>query len=274
MEGGFTVLITAKGLVIRETPVGEFDKMLTVLTAEHGKISVFARGAKKMKSPYFVSTHMFCYSEFVLRKTTDIFYINDCSLIDGFFDLRSTLEGSALASYIADVARDISTENTDETKLLRLTLNCLFAIAKGKKPLPLIKAVFELRAVCYAGFLPRLSGCDVCGRAPLPTYFFDIAAGVFLCEECYHARAKLLEEEAGKINEAESIYAAAHTIVQISPGVFAAVIYALSSPPEKIFSFTLADDAMHDFSALCEKYLLCHLERDFKTLEFYHTLVT
>ena len=160
---------------------------------------------------------MFCYSEFVLRKTTDIYYINDCSLVEGFFDLRATLEGSALASYIADVARDIATENTDESKLLRLVLNCLFAIAKGKKPLPLIKAVFELRAVCYAGFLPRLSGCDMCGCAPLPTYFFDIDGGVFFCEECYHKRAKVLEDEAGKINEAESIYASAHTTHSTSP---------------------------------------------------------
>ena len=267
------MLITVKGLVIRETPVGDFDKMLTVLTAEHGKISIFAKGSKKLKSPAFVCSQMFCYAEFVLRKTTDVYNINDCSLVEGFFDIRNTLEGSALASYIADIARDISTEHTDETKLLRLTLNCLFAIAKGKKPLPIIKAVFELRAVCYAGFLPRLSGCDVCGCAPLPTYFFDVESGVYFCEECYHARAKLFEEEAGKISEAESIYAAAHTIVQISPSVFAAVIYALSAPQEKIFSFTLAEDAMHDFSALCEKYALCHLERDFKTLEFYHSLV-
>ncbi|MBQ8403755.1 MAG: hypothetical protein IJX55_04930, partial [Clostridia bacterium] len=79
---------------------------------------------------------------------------------------------------------------------------------------------------------------------------------------------------AGKINEAESIYASAHTIVQISPSVFAAVIYALSAPQEKIFSFNLEEDALHDFSSLCEKYLLCHLERDFKTLEFYHSLVS
>lgn len=266
------MLITVKGLVIRETPVGDFDKMLSVLTAEYGKISVFARGAKKMKSPFFVSTQMFCYSEFVLRKTTDIFYISEGTLIEGFFDLRNTLEGSALASYIADVARDISTENTDESKLLRLTLNSLFAIAKGKKPLPLIKAVFELRAVCYAGFLPRLSGCDVCGKAPLPTYFFDIASGVFFCEDCYHAREKLFEDETRHINEAEGIYAGAHLMIQITPSVFAAVIYALSAPQERIFSFTLEDDALHDFSVLCEKYLLCHLEKDFATLDFYHQL--
>ncbi len=267
------MLITVKGLVLRETPVGDFDKMLTVLTAEYGKISVFARGAKKMKSPFFVSTQMFCYSEFVLRKTTDIFYINDGSLIEGFFSLRDTLEGSALASYIAEVAQDISTENTDETKLLRLTLNTLFAISRQKKPLPLVKAVFELRAVSYAGFLPRLSGCDVCGKAPLPTYFFDISSGVFFCEECYHAREKLFEDEAGRVNEEESIYAYYHTIVQISPSVFAAVIHALSVPQERIFAFSLEDDALYDFSSLCEKYLICHLERNFKTLDFYHQLL-
>lgn len=267
------MLITVKGLVLRETPVGDFDKMLTVLTAKHGRISVFARGAKKMKSPFFVSTQMFCYSEFVLRKTSEVFYVNDGSLIEGFFDLRNTLEGSALAGYVAEVARDISTENTDEAKLLRLTLNTLFAIAKNKRPLPLIKAVFELRAVCYAGFLPRLSGCDVCGKAPLPTYFFDIANGIFLCEECYHAREIFYNDEAKKVNEAEGIYANAHLIVQVSPSVFSAVIYALSAPQERIFSFSLEDDALHDFSVLCEKYLLCHLERGFPTLEFYHQFI-
>ena len=267
------MLTTVKGLIIRETPVGEFDKMLTVLTAEHGKISVFARGAKRLKSSFFVCSHMFCYSEFVLKKSSEVFYINDCSLIEGFFNIRNTLEGSALAGYIADVAQDISTENTDESNLLRLVLNCLFAIANNKKPLPLIKAVFELRAVCYAGFLPRLSGCTICGKAPLPTYFFDIDDGVFFCEECFHKRGKLLEDEARKINEAESIYAAMHTITQISGSVFSAVIYALSAPQERIFSFTLEDDALDDFAALCEKYLLCHLERDFRTLDFYHSML-
>lgn len=266
------MLITAKGIVLRETPVGEFDKMLTVLTAEYGKISVFARGAVKMKSPFFVSSHMFCYSEFVLRKSSDVFYINDASLKEGFFELRNTLESSALASYIADVARDISTENTNEEKLLRLVLNGLYATAKASKPLPLIKAVFELRAVCYAGFLPRLSGCCGCGKAPLDTYFFDISDGVFFCDECYHKREKLFSEQSEKTNEAEGIYADTHIIMQISPSVFSAVIYALSSPPERIFSFSLKDDSLRDFSSLCEKYLLCHLERGFSTLDFYHSI--
>ncbi|MGN1094797.1 MAG: DNA repair protein RecO [Eubacteriales bacterium] len=268
------MLITVKGLVLRETPVGEFDKMLTVLTADKGKISVFARGAVKMKSPFFVCTHMFCYSEFVLRKSTDVYYINDCTLIEGFFELRNTLEGSALASYIADVARDIATENTDEEKLLRLTLNCLYAISKGKKPLPIIKAVFELRAVCYAGFLPRLSGCASCGKAPLPVYFFDISNGVFFCEECYHAKEKLFISEASRSNESEGIYETAHLIIQISPSVFSAVIYVLASAQERIFAFSLESDAERDFSALCEKYLLCHLEREFKTLDFYHSIIS
>ena len=267
------MLITAKGLVLRETPVGEFDKMLTVLTAEYGKISVFARGAVRIKSPYFVSTHLFCYSEFVVRKSTDIFYISEVSLIEGFFGLRNTLEGSALANYIADVARDISTENTNEEKLLRLTLNALYAISKAQKPLPIIKAVFELRSVCYAGFLPRLGGCNGCGKAPLETYFFDISDGVFFCDDCYHAREKLFLAQSEKVNEAEGIYADTHIIMQISPSVFSAVIYALSSPMERIFSFTLESDALRDFSSLCEKYLLCHLERDFKTLDFYKSVI-
>ncbi len=266
------MLITVKGLVLHQTPVGEFDKMLTVLTADYGKISVFARGAVKMKSPHFGSTHAFCYSEFVLRKSSDVYYINDSSLIEGFFALRNTLEGSALANYIADVARDISTENESEEKLLRLTLNCLFAITKGEKPLEIIKAVFELRAVSFAGFLPRLSGCNACGTIPSDIFFFDISDGVFYCADCYHAREVLFKEQAEKVNELEGIYADTHMIVQVSPSVFSALIFALSAPQERIFAFALKDEAMYEFASLCEKYLLCRLERDFKTLDFYKTV--
>ena len=50
-----------KGLVLRETQIGDYDKIMTVLTAEYGKLSVFARGAKRLKSPLFVNTQLFPY---------------------------------------------------------------------------------------------------------------------------------------------------------------------------------------------------------------------
>lgn len=263
---------TVGGIILRETPVGEADKMMTVLTAELGKISVFGRGVKRLKSPMFVATQLFSYTEFVLIRSGDVYYIRECALSQSFYKMRESLAGLALASYIAEVASDIATEGTGHAELTRLVLNCFWAIAGKHKPLPLIKAVFELRSVAYAGFMPDLVGCAGCGNYNFPVYYIDVPEGSFRCEDCFRQSAGEIGAQANRQNEGEGIYAAAHLIVPASPDVFIAMRYAVYSKPERIFAFDLAPDAMADFCSLCEKYLLCHLERGFQTLDFYHSV--
>ena len=264
--------VRISGLVLRETPFGESDKMMTVLTAERGRISVFGRGARRLKSDFFVATQLFCYTEFVLVQSSEKYYIRECSLIESFYNVRATLQGLALASYIADVAADAATEEHEHAELLRLTLNCFWAICDGKKPLKQIKAVFELRIAAYAGFMPDLVGCAGCGNYNFPVYYIDIPDGTFRCEECFRKNAANMEQYAARENEAEGIYCDAHLIVPASPDVFIAMRYAVYSKPERIFAFELAPDALEDFASVCEKYLLCHMERGFKTLDFYHSV--
>ena len=257
------MLITVKGLVIRETPVGDFDKMLTVLTAEHGKISIFAKGSKKLKSPAFVCSQMFCYAEFVLRKTTDVYYINDCSLVEGFFDIRNTLEGSALASYIAEVLNDVATAVPDKN-LMRLALNSLFAIASGKYNLALVKGAFEIRCLSILGFMPDVHCCASClGRSA--DYFFDIMGGEIECADCRHSRA-LTRSDYDSVHEAR-------IICQLTEGARAALEYSIHAPIEKIFSFNVSDEDMRLFSRAAEEYILNQLERSFRSLEFYKEVV-
>ncbi len=132
------------GVILRETPIGEADKMMTVLTAKYGRISVFARGAKRLKSPLFTASQLFSYSDLTVSKSTNGTYqLRSADLIESFYHIRDTLEGAALASYMADVAADIAVEDEDETSLFRLVLNCFHAISVKKKPLLQIKAVLR-----------------------------------------------------------------------------------------------------------------------------------
>ncbi len=262
------------GVILRETPIGESDKMMTVLTAKYGRISVYARGAKRLKSPLFSAAQLFSYSEMTVSKTNSAYNLRTADLIESFYHIRDTLEGAALAGYIADVAADIAVEGADETALTRLVLNCFHAIATGKKPLDQIKAVFELRAAAEAGFMPNLVACEDCGESELETYYFDIASGIFRCERCFREASKHLEYLATLQNENESIYPSGQLIALLSPSVFVAMRYALYAKIERIFAFELKDEALSDFASVCEKYLLCHLERNFATLDFYKTVQT
>lgn len=264
---------TVKGLILKETPIGDYDKIMTVLTAAYGKISVFARGAKRLKSPLFTPTQLFSYSEMTLYKSASTYYIRQGALMESFYHIRDTLEGAALAGYLADVAADVAQEEQKEEALLRLVLNCFYAIAGKIKPPEQIKAVFELRAAAEAGFLPNLVACAGCGKSSLETYYFDVSGGIFRCEECFRASQAEYEAASCRQNEAEAIYHHTGQLISLlSPSVFAAMRYTIYAKLERIFAFELQDDALRDFSSVCEKYLLCHLERNFSTLDFYHSV--
>lgn len=266
------MVINVKGVVLREVDIGEYDKMLTVLTQEQGRISVFANGVKRLKSPHFVATQLYTYSEFTLYGSGDKYYIRECSKIESFFGLRDTLDGLSLAAYIAEVACDVSLEEQSEERLLRLVLNSLYCVAKKSKPLDAVKAAFELRVAGEIGFMPALVGCEDCGKGDLSTYYFDIEDGTFRCENCFHALEPRLTAEAGRRNESEGIYARTHIIVPLSVSVMAAMRYVLYCKPERLFAFELKDEARDKFCSVCEKYLLCHLERDFPSLDFYKSV--
>ena len=262
-----------KGIVLRETSIGDYDKIMTVLTAEHGKLSVFARGAKRLKSPLFVNTQLFAYSEMNLHKTTNTYYLQSADLIENFYHIRDTLEGTALAGYIADVAADIAVENQNEKELLRLVLNSFHTISLHKKTPDQIKSVFELRAASIAGFMPNLVACAGCGNSDLETYYFDVTSGVFRCEECYRTDSLICEKLAQRQSEPDSIYASGQVIALLTPSVFAAMRYAIYSKPNRIFAFELKDEeTLRDFAKVSEKYLLCHMDRNYGTLDFYHSV--
>ena len=262
-----------RGIVLRETPIGDYDKMMTVLTAEHGKLSVFARGAKRLKSPLFVNTQLFAYSEMNLHKTTNTYYLQSADLLENFYHIRDTLEGTALAGYIADVAIDIAVENQADKELLRLVLNSLHTISLNKKPISQIKSVFELRAASIAGFMPDLVACAGCGNSDLETYYFDITSGIFRCEECYRTESLICEKLAERQSEPDSIYATGQVISLLTPSVFAAMRFAIYSQPNRIFAFELKDtETLRDFANVSEKYLLCHMDRSYGTLDFYHSV--
>ena len=91
------------GLVVRETSLGEADKILTLICAGVGRINVSAKGVRSLRSPHMAATQIFAYSSFILRRGKRYYYIAESELIEPFFGLRSDLDRLSLAAYVADV---------------------------------------------------------------------------------------------------------------------------------------------------------------------------
>ena len=258
----------ADGLVLRETQYGENDKLLTVLTAEEGKIFITAKGARSMKSKVVAMCRLFTYANFEYYEKNGRRWLAGGSVNDSFFGLNEDIEGFALAAYILQVADEITDEGVEAEEILKMTLNTLYAIEKKLKPYRQIKAVYELFAVLVSGLYPDVSRCASCGEGDAESLWLDVMNGSIVCDEC-------LKKRSGSMPMPDvDGYETRNILVPLDSSALAAIRYVFSATPKRIFSFSLNDESSLDlFCRAAETYLLNHLERDFDTLHFYRSVM-
>ena len=253
------------GLVIKEIETGENDKRITLLTANKGKVTVSAKGARSLKSKYMNAVGLFTYGNYEITERNGYSWLGGGSVIEPFYKIRDNIDRLSLASYIVDVAGELSGEDYPADELLRLTLNTLFAIATDMRPREQIKATYELRAMAISGYLPSLDSCDVCGVKKADFMYLDIMNGVLRCEDCIHklsSRADATVAEDGT----------AVVIVPMSYGAVSLARYVIQADEQKILSVNADERVLGEFSRMAEAYLLHHLEKKFTSLDFYNSV--
>ena len=241
--------LTTQALVLRVTDYNDRDALLTLLTKENGKLTVKARGLRRKNSPLIAPCQLLAYGEFTLFEYRGMYTVNEAHSIELFQPLRRDLTKLSLGTYFAQAAEVVSQEDLPNPELLSLVLNCLYALSKLEGPEIQVKAVFELRCACIAGYTPDLFGCHVCGsQEPV---LFDLSGGALLCRNCREGGIRM----------------------PVSAGVLDAMRYIVYCSPQKLFSFRVGQESLEQLSALTEAYLTTQLERGFSTLDFYKSLL-
>lgn len=245
--------INTEGLVLTEKSVGESDRLVTVLTRQEGVIRAFAQQAKRLQNRKLSSTQMLSYSRLSIYKGREKYIINDAWPIESFFDLRRDMERLSLAQYFCELAIALAPEESEAGDFLRLMLNALFFLSKGKRPGLQLKAVVEMRMLALAGYMPDLVCCRGCGCYEADVMYFLPHSGVIVCGDCY---APQQQEPA----------------IPLPRGVMTALRHTIYADFDKLFSFRLAEDGLRLLADASEQYLLCTVQRRFATLEFYHQM--
>ncbi|MBR5381029.1 MAG: DNA repair protein RecO [Oscillospiraceae bacterium] len=244
--------ITTTGLVLRETLYKESSKLLNVLTPERGRITVLAKGTRRKGSRTAASAQLLAYAELTLFEGKTGYTLTEARCLELFEGLRGDLPLLSLGSYFAEVLETLSQEDSHDPELLSLGLNALYALSRGLYPAAHIKAVFEWRAMSAAGFRPAVEGCAVCGREEPDRPRLDLVGGLLHCASCAVPGG---------------------TDAELCASSLAALRHVVEADPKRIFSFTLGETAAKSFAAAGEAYLLTQLDRGFKTLDFYRSII-
>ncbi len=140
-------------MVIGAVPMGEYDRRLVLLTRECGKISAFAKGARRPNSPLLAASDLFAFGSFRLYMGRDSYTLTEASVQNYFAYFRTHAEASFLAQYFCEVLEYCTRENNDEAQLLLLLYQTLRALESERFPARLVRAVFELKTVAIEGEL-------------------------------------------------------------------------------------------------------------------------
>ncbi len=240
------------GLVLRVTDYNDRDALLTLLTPNHGKLTVKARSLRRKNSPLTAPCQLLAYGEYTLFEYKGMYTVNEAASLELFQSLRRDLCKLSLGTYFAQAAELISQEDLPNPELLSLTLNCLYALSRLSEPEGKIKAVFELRCACLAGYLPDLTGCHSCGSSSADR--FDISSGRLECSGCRSMDSDGLR-------------------LPVNPGILEAMRYICFCAPKKLFAFQLGQENLLHLADITESYLCAQLERGFSTLDFYKSLL-
>lgn len=239
--------VKINGIVLSESNMGDFDKMLTILTPNYGKISCVAKGARRPKSALLAGTQMFCFGEYLVYKGSQTYHINSVEPIEVFYNLRIDLDKLKYAVHINKIVQDVTHENQNCYKILQLVLNTLYTISETDKNLDMVLGVFKLRLLCILGFTPQIMECTNCKEKENLVYFSMKDNGL-KCKIC------------GKQDT---------STIQISESTLNAIKYTVTAPPKKLYSFNLKDEALEEFKLVSKLYFNEKLEKEYKLEDLY-----
>lgn len=144
------------GMVIKTLPVGEYDRHVTILTKERGKITAFAKGARRPNSRLVAATNPFSFGEFKLYVGKNSYTVLDASISNYFEELRNDFIAAYYGMYFLELTDYYTRENNDEVKMLKLLYQTMRALCVPSLSNELIRYIFEMKSLVINGEFPGI----------------------------------------------------------------------------------------------------------------------
>lgn len=178
---------SAVALVLRTVDYGEADRIVTLLTREHGRVSALARSARKSKRRFAGALEGFAWLSVELGfGKGGLAQLVSARVTRSFPHLLSDLARLEGAGVLLRLARDLVPERVPDADLYDALADMLVSLDQKVLPTKPLQLAAQLHLLQLTGFAPMLSACAVCGKVPgegRPA-LFDPARGGLICRSC------------------------------------------------------------------------------------------
>ncbi len=232
------------GIVLSAVPQGEYDKRITLLTRQRGKITAFARGVRRPGNSLMAACSPFAFGDFYVYRGKTSYSLNKAEISNYFRDMASDYDKAMYGFYFLEVCDYFGLEGQDESNLIKLVYAALKALEKGLIDIRLIKSIFDLKMLYLNGTYPDVFKCDKCGSKK-DLSLISVKDSVVYCSECARDETVL-----GSV---------------INPAALYAMQYVITASVEKLFSFTLADGIAGQFERMTKNFFSKYINHSFKS---------
>ena len=241
--------IVLTGMVLNVMPIGEYDRRGTILTKERGKITAFARGARRPTSQLLAATSPFSFGEFEFFEGRSTYNLMRASIQNYFRDLSLEPAGACYGFYFLEIADYYAQENNDEKDLLKLLYQSMRALESSVLDNRLVRRIFELKALQIEGEVPNFFSCQTCGKKENLSYFSPKRQGM-VCGDCASQGEEL----------------------PVGESALYTMQYILSAEIGKLYTFAVSEEVLHTLNVLLSRYFAVQVSHHFKSLEILKTI--
>ena len=239
----------SEGIVLRRQDLRETSLILTFYTRDFGKMKGIARGVRGSRAQYGGGAlELFVLDEIVFyeRKTSDLYTVSQCDLLEYFNPIRESLDKLSYATYIVELLDSVTALADKNGEVFELVLNSLRLMA-GEASAKRVARIFEIKLLSLLGLMPSLDLCVTCGKRPDGGFKFSLRHGGLVCKNC-------LESD--------------RAALAILPGTAKFIEHIRSLPFEKVARIKVAREVGKELEVILRKFLDYHIERRLKTVEF------
>ncbi|MDQ6846874.1 MAG: DNA repair protein RecO [Candidatus Dormibacteraeota bacterium] len=174
-----------EGVILRRVDYGEADRILTVLTREHGKIGVIARGVRKSGSRLAAHTDLFARSRMQLARGRGELDVLTQAETMGLTAPLADARRAACAAVCAELADRVLESNHPDDETFDLVVNALSDCTDSTRDPRGALVWLTRRMIDRLGYAPQLHQCASCSTAlPETSAWFSAIAGGLLCDRC------------------------------------------------------------------------------------------